>query len=580
MYEINFSHYAQYTNSMCISGSPYQQDVEQFINNYTKEGYFYTLQDFFDYLERTKKLNESYRTHFEQYLNQSLSSGFIDFPTYTIQNAVLNFFYTKSNYSEKNGVSAEYEENNFLQIDEEENPKEYKLLQQLMNKGYSIWLNNRGNVCIKSPTQSSGDEHSLSQASIIISNILNMDIELIKGFSNEKKKKQVISTNSLIFVQEKVLDTKQNKEFFQIDGVWYRNIFKPSRLLQLNHKPENVPIYIFSLMSHLVNYDTQRLSVFINWLAYFVQTLQKPQIALLFKGRQGAGKGTFFKIMSKIYGESYCKQINGDSLKSNYLGSFIENTLLINFDEVSYKTIGKKSFMSFLKGLITNNEVTAEKKGINMSNATKANAQVVLFSNDENPIEIEENDRRFTVFTTAGNLQETNFFGLGSFDLLEEKINAEIEDFAMYLKAYIIDAKAANRTYETIEKSLMVNSTANNLQWLVQAIFNYNWQYFDSIRQINIALYNIFIKQLMKHRVFQKHLILVYKALYPNDNFIVSAKTLIKHLEQIAPEVFGEHNLYKTNGDKYYKLMLEDIDEPVVMPNIQYPALNYQQTLY
>ena len=549
---------------MCVSGSKYQQDVKQFINSYKNKGYFYTLQNFFDYLERKKELDESYYTYFKQYLNQSFSDGLINFSTYTIQSAVLNFFYTKANYSDTNEVSVEYENNNFLQIDEEEHPEEYRLLQQFMNKGYSIWLNNRGRICIKHITKSSYDEYSLSQASIIVSNILTMDIKFVKNFSSKVNKKKLISTGSLIFVQEEVLNTKQNKEFFQIDGVWYRNIFKPSKLLRLKRKPENAPIYIFSLMSHLVNYDIERLPVFINWLAYFVQTLQKPQIAILFKGRQGAGKGTFFNIMSKIYGESYCKQINGDSLQSNYLGSFIENTLLINFDEVSHKTIGKKSFMSFLKALITNNEVTAEKKGINMSNATKANAQVVLFSNEENPIEIEENDRRFTVFTTSGNLQETNFFGLGSFDLLEEKINEEIEDFAMYLKAYAVDTINANSTFETIEKSLMVNSTANNLQWLVQAIFNYNWQYFDHLKRINILLYNIFMKQLMKHRVFQKHLILVYKALYPNDNFIVSAKTLIKHLEQIAPEVFGEHNLYKTNGDKYYKLLIEDIvDEPI-----------------
>lgn len=549
---------------MCVSGSKYQQDVKQFINSYKNKGYFYTLQNFFDYLERKKELDESYYTYFKQYLNQSFSDGLINFSTYTIQSAVLNFFYTKANYSDTNEVSVEYENNNFLQIDEEEHPEEYRLLQQFMNKGYSIWLNNRGRICIKHITKSSYDEYSLSQASIIVSNILTMDIKFVKNFSSKVNKKKLISTGSLIFVQEEVLNTKQNKEFFQIDGVWYRNIFKPSKLLRLKRKPENAPIYIFSLMSHLVNYDIERLPVFINWLAYFVQTLQKPQIAILFKGRQGAGKGTFFNIMSKIYGESYCKQINGDSLQSNYLGSFIENTLLINFDEVSHKTIGKKSFMSFLKALITNNEVTAEKKGINMSNATKANAQVVLFSNEENPIEIEENDRRFTIFTTSGNLQETNFFGLYSFNLLEEKINEEIEDFAMYLKAYAVDTINANSTFQTIEKSLMVNSTANNLQWLVQAIFNYNWQYFDNLKRINIVFYNIFMKHLMKHRVFQKHLIVLYKALYPNDNFIVSAKTLIKHLEQIAPEVFGEHNLYKTNGDKYYKLLIEDIvDEPI-----------------
>ena len=203
-----------------------------------------------------------------------------------------------------------------------------------------------------------------------------------------------------------------------------------------------------------------------------------------------------------------------------------------------------------------------------MSKPTKVHAQTILFSNVDNPVEIEASDRRFIVFTTAGNLKETNFFGHGSFESFESAIDNEMEDFAMYLKLFNVDTRQANSVFETPEKALMVNSTENNLQWLVNAIFTNNWQYFEPLKNINMVLYNIFMKQLLKYRIFQKHLILVYTTLHPQDKYISSARVLIKHLEQIAPATFGEHNLYKTNGDKYYKLIVEDIvDEPVYYTN-------------
>lgn len=89
----------------------------------------------------------------------------------------------------------------------------------------------------------------------------------------------------------------------------------------------------------------------------------------------------------------------------------------------------------------------------------------------------------------------------------------------------------------------------------------YQSQYFRPLQNINIALYNLFMKGLAKGRVYQKHLILVYLALYPQDTYVQSANSLIKNIEKIAPDIFGNHNLHKSNGDKYYSLFLEEYPE-------------------
>jgi len=565
--------YKIHINQRCVQGSEYQQDLESFESTYKQKGYAYSIDGFFDYLANTNKLTKEYCSHFEKYIKDIYSLGLINIMMYNQYYASLDFYLAKSDYnSEKISENplTKFETNNFIKVnDDPDMSMKQHVLKVVKNRGFAVILNNKGKIAIRSSIDGEFKQYSISQANIIFPNLMELNIKFTKENHPDKLLKNgewqhYICVNDLLFIQDDVFDSSQNKEFIEVDGLYYRNTFKPSRLMQINQKPKKVPINIFNLITHLVNYDSERFFVFMNWLAFFFQFLKKSQVAILFKGKQGAGKGTLFKIIEELFGQAYCKQINGDSLKSNYLGSFIENTLFLNFDEISYKTIGKGSFSSFLKAIITNDEVTSEKKGINMVRPTKAFAQVILFSNVDNPVEIEQNDRRFTVLTTAGNIKETNFFGHGDFELFEKAIHDEMEDFAMYLKLFRVDIEQANSVFETPEKALMVNNTENNLQWLVNAILTNNWQFLDPLKYINIILYNIFMKQLLKYRVFQKHLILVYTALYPQDKYISSARVLIKHLEKIAPHIFGEHNLYKTNGDKYYKLIIEDIvDEPV-----------------
>lgn len=567
--------YQNHLNYTCRADSIYQIDLVEFKS---KQGKYSSnsdpLHNYLDFLDGEEKINEEYCAHLEQYINGLLSSNAINQLTFNEYHYKLNFYLVKTRYDaekiSKNPIT-QFETNNFIKSDDSSSEDmKNSILPFIKKKGIGIYLSSRGKICIRFSLDSDFKEYSLAQANIVFPNATGLNVQ----FTKEERKDELINdkfyhyicVKNLLLVQEEVLDTTQNKEFYKKDGLWYRNIFKPSKLLKLNKQPRKVPLNIFYLISHLVNNDIGRFFLFLNWLAYFIQTLKKAQVAYLFKGHQGAGKGTLFKLIEKIFNPEYCKQINGDSLKSNYLGAFIENTLFLNFDEISYKTIGKGSFSAFLKAIITNSEVTSEKKGINMVRPTKVSAQVILFSNADNPIEVEATDRRFIVNTTAGNIKDTNFFGLGNFDALEEAMMDEIEDFVMYLKLFKVDTKKANTAYDTPEKSLMVNNTENNLQWLVNALLTNDWQYFQPLQNINVVLYNIFMKQLVKYRVFQKHLILVYTTLYPNDKHIESATTLIKHLEKIAPHIFGDHNLYKTNGDKYYSLILEDIKEP--MPKI------------
>lgn len=430
------------------------------------------------------------------------------------------------------------------------------ILNSLEEKGYAMWLNCKGNICIRTTLEGDYKELTITKASFILSNLLSQQvkIETTKSFDETKGDENIIHLSELLLVEDEVFSIEEMQEFYKKDGCWYLNTFKPSKYLMLPKKQYKEPNTILDLIYHLVNYDRQRFWYILNWLASFFQTLEKSQVSILFKGEQGAGKGTLFKIIQRLLGEKYCKEINGDSLKSNYLGSFIEDTLFINFDEISYQTIGKNSFNSFLKALITNDSITAEKKNQDIEKPTKVYAQTILFSNAEHPIEIEPSDRRFTVFNTGRNLRNTNFLNYGSYTKLESVIMEELEDFALYLKWFRVDFEQANMVFWTIEKSDMMYKSQDSLYAFADAIKYIKIEYFYALQRSNITFYNEFIHHLTQYRVKQKHLILAFQMLYPYDRNIKSSKILLKHLETIEPYIFGEPNLHKSNGDKYYRL--------------------------
>lgn len=441
-------------------------------------------------------------------------------------------------------------DNNF-KITEENN-----VINEIEQRGSAIWVNFRSKICIRTSSSTRHHEYTVSLAENILTVLLArpIKIETKKSIEEIKDKDNTIHLSELLLVVYEEFNTNELQEFYEKDGSWYLNLFKPSKYLMLLAGHYNYPTATLRLVEHLVNYDQERLWYFLNWLAWFFQTLNKSQVSILFKGVQGAGKGTFFKIIRLLFGEEYCKEINGDSLKSNYLGAIIENTLFINFDELSYSTIGKSSFNSFLKALITNDSITAEKKNVDLVRPTKLYAQTILFSNDEHPIPIEESDRRITALTTGGNLALINYLGYGSYQQLEDAILIELEDFAIFLKSFNVDSEKANTALYTPEKAAMINMTANILGNFVNAIITRNLLYFQPLQYVNFALFNSFTIDLQNNIVRQKYLILVYKILHPLDKTIKTAKMLIKHMELVDPYLFGETNLHKSNGDKFYRI--------------------------
>jgi len=100
----------------------------------------------------------------------------------------------------------------------------------------------------------------------------------------------------------------------------------------------------------------------------------------------------------------------------------------------------------------------------------------------------------------------------------------------------------------------MMYKSENSLYQFAMAIKGINIPYFYMIQMHDVVFYTEFINNLIQYKVKQKHLIQAFHLLYPYDRNIKSSRILLKHLETVEPYIFGEPNLYKSNGDKYYRL--------------------------
>jgi len=137
----------------------------------------------------------------------------------------------------------------------------------------------------------------------------------------------------------------------------------------------------------------------INFLAHIIQKpAELTRTALVFKGKQGAGKGRFFNwFADKIIGSKYY-YTTGDAANIIQHNDHLNGKLLVNLDET--RSVDMYQASSNIKNKITEPMITLQNKYVKPF-LVENYSRYVFFSNAENPVKIETSDRRFVVFLTS-----------------------------------------------------------------------------------------------------------------------------------------------------------------------------------
>jgi len=178
------------------------------------------------------------------------------------------------------------------------------------------------------------------------------------------------------------------------DGVY--NTFKGFKIDKIV-KTKDINIketLIYKHFKNLCNNEESVINYVSKWLARKVQKPYKlTNTAILFRSIEGCGKDTFFDWFGhEILGRQY--YINEDKIEDIF-GKFnpaIENKIIVVVNETNGKDT--KEIESSIKNALTRKINSIQYKGKTQFDNTN-NIGYVFFSNQENPIKIDINDRRF-----------------------------------------------------------------------------------------------------------------------------------------------------------------------------------------
>lgn len=159
-----------------------------------------------------------------------------------------------------------------------------------------------------------------------------------------------------------------------------------------------------TFLNHIKLLTNNEPEYFIKWLAHIIQ---KPYIkeatTPLFRDKGqflnsggGTGKNLFFdNFGEKILGEKYYLTIGTNNELYSSFNEHLENKLLVCIEEAQ----GKSNFENFdrLKSIITQSKTTVNRKFVSKYTINDY-SRYIFCSNNENPIPIDNNDRRFFAY--------------------------------------------------------------------------------------------------------------------------------------------------------------------------------------
>lgn len=155
----------------------------------------------------------------------------------------------------------------------------------------------------------------------------------------------------------------------------------------------------------------------VGWMANAVQNPHMPgQTAVVMRGGQGTGKGTFARHFGYLFGMHYKHIVNPDHITGQF-NSVLRDASIVFADECF--AAKDKKHAAALKALITEDKIQTEAKGLD-SIETRNCTHVIMATNADWAVAADLDDRRFFVLNVSDqHKQDTAYF-----EAMERQMNA------------------------------------------------------------------------------------------------------------------------------------------------------------
>lgn len=155
--------------------------------------------------------------------------------------------------------------------------------------------------------------------------------------------------------------------------------------------------------------DTGAAGYLLRWMAHGVQRPEKAaEVAIVLTGGRGTGKGTLGRWWRDLFGEHGLHIMHSRHLVGNF-NAHLRLAVAAFVDESFF--VGDKAGNNVLKGLITEDQIAIEQKGVDVFMA-KNRLKIIMATNDDHAVLAGVDERRYLVLKVSDkHKQDHAYFG-------------------------------------------------------------------------------------------------------------------------------------------------------------------------
>lgn len=207
-----------------------------------------------------------------------------------------------------------------------------------------------------------------------------------------------------VFAKVDMLTDDKRKVGYDDAGLKILNIFEHPPAPPLKYNDD--PTMMLEFLDYLFDGDKQSLEYVHKWIAHFIF---KPETRLnhgiVLSGNQGTGKTTLGEIVKALGGKSG-KTITPEEMNGNFQ-DWMKSSRLIVVEEVYQQD--DYSFYNKIKPYLTNETNRVNPKGFPAFDI-KNILNFMMFSNHQNPISLDKDDRRFFYYHSKAERRDKDYY--------------------------------------------------------------------------------------------------------------------------------------------------------------------------
>jgi hypothetical protein len=217
-------------------------------------------------------------------------------------------------------------------------------------------------------------------------------------------------------------------------------------------RPGDCTMFLEHVRKNICRGNEEWFNYLLGWMAHAVQKPHEPgHTAVVFRGKQGTGKGFFANHFGRLFGRHYLPVRDSNHIFGQFNGH-LQDCVILFADESFWVDSTKQK--SMLKNLITESEFVVERKRQDAQRSRNC-VHLIMASNEKWVVPLEGEDRRFFVLDVGEDrMQDNSYFAKisdqmhdGGYEaLLHLLLNHDISEFDIRRIPYT-EAAAEQKAY-------------------------------------------------------------------------------------------------------------------------------------